>query len=386
MNSLKLGLTFLICAFISSFVIMDYSIILISLALFSPLLFYVILEIRYTFLYLPFYLIAKAQRKNIRVASSLNDIRQTLLLTDKGRGLEELISTPAWQPLISLESCSSPIWDEIKTNFMIFKEMLPSYEKISEIATKEADWLISDNILVDSAQISRSTVKIFLKWLLYDDQSLYHLINNNLCERLYQASLEFRKEIAVKGKGCMNTKIESVNIIIDLIKQSKYKHLFDWDKPICYSVIMQPFIISPMINMSDIAVNISKYYCNRNNFEKFEDFMDYCIYVDHPFPILERFDSKTNSHILIDLTNLKNNKEFDGKLLNFGMGIRGCLGRIFAKEFLNSFFRNLSVYKLFKPSENHLYSGRDNDKVSIKETIYQIKTIVAVILNEVFRN
>jgi len=269
---------------------------------------------------------------------------------------------------------------------MIFKEMLPPINILSEIASNEANLLISEGILVDSAQISRSTVKIFLKWLLYDNQNLYHLINENFCDRLYKASLEFRKEIAIKGKGSIEIKKESVSLVVNLIKQSKYSKLFDWDKPIFYSIIMQPFVISPMINMSDIAVNIGKYYNNRKNLESFEEFVEYCIYVDHPFPFLERFDSNTNTHILIDLTNLKHNSNFDGKLLNFGMGKRSCLGRVFAKEFLNSFFKNLSVYHSFKPNENHLYSGRDNDKVNLNQSLYQIKTILKVILNEFLRN
>jgi len=386
MKTWKITLYLMVLTVLSYLISQFFQQFLIALAFFSPILLYVILEIRYSFAYLPFYILAKIQGKNFKLASDLKEIKQTLLLTDKGRGLEELFSTPAWEPIISLESCNSPIWDEIRANFMTFKEMIPPIGKLSEIASDEASLLISENIFVDSAQISRSTVKIFLKWLLYDNQELYHLINENFCERLYKASLEFRKEIAIKGKGSMEIKKESVSLVVNLIKQSKYANLFDWDKPIFYSVIMQPFVISPMINISDIAVNISKYLCNRKNLEGFEDFIEYCIYVHHPFPYLERFDSKTNTNILIDLTNLKNNSNFDGKLLNFGMGKRSCLGRVFAKEFLNSFFKNLSDYKSFKPCENHLYSGRDNDKVVLNQTIYQIKTIIKVFLHELFRN
>ena len=350
----------------------------------TPLLFYFFFKLRNCDLMsIPFHLLAKIQGKNFKVMTTFKDIKKALQLTDKGRALEELFSCEAWKPIISLESVNSPIWDEIKKNYLQLKQHFPKHEIISEIAREEAELLISKDNKIDSKQISISTVKIFLKWILYDDKSLYEQITDDLIDRLYKASLEFRKEIAIKGKGCLKTKEESVTLVMNLIKQSKYKDLFDWDKPICYSIIMQPFIISPMINMSDIGVNIKKYISEKEKHKDFAEFVEYCIFMDHPFPALERYDEITNTQIFINLTNLKNNKEFDGKLISFGMGTRSCLGRVFAKEFLNSFFPIVSDSKNFKPNVNHLYSGRDNDnEINLFEIFYLTKTVMGVILNE----
>ena len=74
---------------------------------------------------------------------------------------------------------------------------------------------------------------------------------------------------------------------------SKFKSTFpEWKKPEYYSALMQPFIISPMINVSDIAVSV------QNNLPVYEHmnkdinlFIDHCIQISHPFPMLERYDS-----------------------------------------------------------------------------------------------
>ena len=77
----------------------------------------------------------------------------------------------------------------------------------------------------------------------------------------------------------------------------------------------------------------------------------------------------------------------DGSVLNFGMGIRGCLGRVYAREFINSFFENLlEEEKLFFPKLGHLYSGRDNDNGSLSESVYQIKVLFNVLKDEIRRN
>jgi len=153
---------------------------------------------------------------------------------------------------------------------------------------------------------------------------------------------------------------------------------------------MQPFIISPMINMSDIAVllhkNSDQYL--KNNFASFYSYLDFCLFSDHPFPVLERFDKETNTQYVIDLRTLPNYvSEKEGNSLNFGVGIRGCLGRFYAKEFIQGFFEDFVKEKnLFKPKQGHLFSGRDNDNFDLNESFYQIKLLFKVLKNEIIRN
>lgn len=137
----------------------------------------------------------------------------------------------------------------------------------------------------------------------------------------------------------------------------------------------------------------------------------------HPFPVLERFESSTNTHYHINMLHLKqmlddkNNRsdlilenigntntltniETDSKKklkyifspdyssYNFGYGIRSCLGRHLAKQFiLNYFSEDLILDESFKPTDNHPYSGRDNDNyVNLYESIYQLKLFISVFM------
>jgi hypothetical protein len=356
-------------------------------------------KMRYELTFLPFWLIAKIQGRKFRVAKTYEEIKSTLTLTDKGRALEELFSCKAFYPIISLESVNHQLWERVRNNFLKFKDYLPHQDKLGEIARQESEELIKNNKLIDSPQISKSTVKIFLKWLFcenhkelnnetctdpLDDQSFNFVdskINDNIIEELFNAGIEFRKHIAVKGYGCMRTKQRSCEIITKIFKESKYSKLFDWDNPECYSIIMQPFVISPMINMSDIAVSLEK---NKDlQVENYDDFVEHCIYIQHPFPFMERYDKKTNTQIFIDFANLKNYKDRDYKGFNFGHGIRSCLGRSYAKIFMKSYFEPINKLDNFKPHIGHLFSGRDNDKFNLYETLFQLNSIIQVIVGEV---
>lgn len=323
---------------IITFIAISHLKIIIVLSLpFIPGLIWFIFKIRYELTFIPFLLIAKIQGRKFRVAKTFEDIKSTLCITDKGRALEELFSSNAFLPIISLESVNHKLWEKVRKNFLFFKDYLPHQDKIGIIASQEVQELLKNNVLIDSRQISLSTVKIFLKWIfcenhkelkdeIIDDPLDEHSfdfinskINDTIINDLYLAGLEFRKEIAVKGKGNMTLKQRSCDIVVDILKQSKYKSLLNWEEPESYSILMQPLVISPMINMSDIAVSLKKY--KDTKFENYDDFVEHCIYLEHPFPFLERYDKKTNTQIFIDFANLKNDKETDFRSFNFRHGI-----------------------------------------------------------------
>jgi hypothetical protein len=384
---------------------------------------YLILKLRYEFSLLPLLLITKIQRRNFKILNNMSEIKKVLKLSDKGHVIEELFATPAWHPILSVESTNGNTWETLRKNLLAFIEHIPSKEKLGSIAQEEATNLIKKGVIIDSKQISKSTLKIFLKWLFSKNEKTnknmteeisstdtcqnsnqlnkdlnpadeYDFINRFLTDefldKMYHSSLEYRKEIAIKGKGCVEKKQYAVDSIVNILKQSKFSHLYDWEKPECYSFIMQPFIISPMINISDIAVSLQNFYSkyNKNEFKNFNTYLDFCLFTEHPFPILERYEAETNTQYFIDLKSLKDHVSLnDGSVLNFGMGIRGCLGRVYAREFINSFFENLlEEEKLFFPKLGHLYSGRDNDNGSLSESVYQIKVLFNVLKDEIRRN
>ena len=367
---------------------------------------YLMVNLRYSLILLPLHILTKIQGKQFNVMSlskNPKEVKRIFKLTDKGRGVEEIFATKAWSPVLSIESVNSPLWETLRDNYIELTKYFPTEEKLAEIAKVEAKSILK-NTIIDGRDISISTVKIFLKWIFCENdlplnkekdlraktqitndsfKFINQFLNDNFLQELYEGSIEYRKEIAIKGKGCVIKKQNIINIIVDIILKSKYKDVFeDWKKDIFYSTIMQPLVISPMINMSDIAVSLKKHHSeyDPNNYKEFLDYVDMCIYKNHPFPVLERYEKETNTMHFLDLLSEK----LDSGIINFGLGPRACLGRLFARTFLQNFFEPLLTrMDIYKPEVNHLYSGRDNDdNFSVSEGIYQMKMLLQVVYEE----
>lgn len=372
---------------------------------------YFISKIRYSFAVLPFYLLNAIQGKKFKVITSQKDIKFALSLSDKGRALEDLFAIKAWEPILSVESINGETWKIVRKNLDEFMKYLPQFHKLGLIATQEANRLLSLGITITSKQISISTLKIFLRYLFCENDQALEIktssspvngdclkpdidkdcqfidkyLNDDFLEKMYSAALEWRKEIAIKGPSDKAQKTWLVNSVVKILKSSKFGTLWDWSNPEYFSVVLQPFVVSPSINMSDIGFSIKKHKKEYNvmTHKEFLDYVEHCIYQNHPFPFLERYDSSTNTYYLIELANLKNVVNYNGAIFNFGYGPRKCVGRAQARIFIDSFFKALLDKECFKPEEGHLYSGRNNDEnFNIGESIYQVKIILGVIYSE----
>ena len=350
----------------------------LTLAVLISCVIYVVYNLRYEFLNFPLYLLARLQGHRFKLARTPEEIKEALMLTDKSHGIEEMIATPAFEPILSLESVNGEQWIELKKNFLIFQKFLPSIQQLGIVAKHEMNKKLHSAAELNSKEISILTLKIFVNWMFNEDDCFNNILSEENLNKIYESSIEYRKEIAFKGVGSRAKKQQSVDIIVDLLKSSeKYKNVFrDWSQPEYFSVVMQPFIISPMINVSDIAVSVKQ---NLSKLEQFNydtsNFVDYAIFNAHPFPVLERYNKKTNTQIFIKLTDLKEEK------YNYGYGPRACLGRLYAREFLKEFFepilQNSDAIK-FMPENGHLYSGRDNDNGNLSESIYQLKMMAKI--------
>lgn len=428
------------------------NILLLFLLVIIAFLYYFLLEFRYSFKAFPFYLITKVQGKNFEVIKTIEGIRSVLKLTDKGVGLEDLIACEAWSPIISIESVNGEIWETIRKNFHILLAYIPGGEKsglaedtniglnlLKTITNEEREnltTLILNGKIIESRDISILVLKVFLKFLFGEftiktkkknskldlHESLDEIEKNfdyinaylkdvNFLDTMYLATLEYRKEIACKGKGNTILKHKAVELIVKIIKSSKLQNVFvNWNDPLCYSTIMQPFIISPTINFSDIFVSIKKYRNFLNELSKeskeidSDDFCDsikktyisYCILKDHPFPILERFNKEKNTQYFLLMDEVEeilnkaasNENNSSSKIeninylsqFNFGYGIRLCLGKAFGMTVLSSLMtKELLLNEKFDPRINHMYSGRDNDNGNLFESIYQMKVFFCII-------
>ncbi|CAF3252007.1 unnamed protein product [Rotaria sp. Silwood2] len=311
------------------------------------------------------------------------DVAKKVLLTTSSKGsfIEEKIATPAWSPVLSLESVNGDLWIDLKSKFLIFQKYLPSAEQFTRVvryilSTQDA------NIEIDAKQVVRITLACFVKWIFNRDWDPEW---DFVCE----ASWEWRKELAVKGKADPLLKFRTIDWLIDLINHSNYYHIFgeQWSTPECYSVIMQPFILSPMINISDIAVSASR----RPDLSIQE-----LIHYYHPFPIIERYIDKdivvcndgvscvlvnANTQVFIPLDTIGQQEQYHHNLWTpFGIGPRKCLGSQYAVPLLTEFITHCKNSPKFVPYKNHKYSGRNNDNLSFHESIYQLVLFAKILI------
>ncbi len=320
--------------------------------------------------------------------NNINQINNILQLETKGFFIENLIAQPAWKPIISLESVDYQEWGIVKKNFLHFTNLTNLNSKINNLG-EYLNFFVSkylsdnNNIIIDSQLISKITVSTFCKFLFETVPEQSEL------DILFNASIEWRKEIAIKGKGNMDTKLKAITIILNYIKSNHSIYMIfgdDWNKPEYYSVILQPFIISPMINISDIMANVQILLTNRliNSYEPItNEFINKIIFSSHPFPVLERFDEKTLTQHFIPLDQLAKFTNYSDiyKNLVFGTGKRKCAGQHYAyvilKRFIYLYFQNTNK---FNPTLNHKYSGRNNDNFNLNESIYMAKILLKLLI------
>jgi hypothetical protein len=169
----------------------------------------------------------------------------------------------------------------------------------------------------------------------------------------------------------------------------------DWKDPMWYSVVLQPFIISPAINIGDICAclkldlhsNNESLFVDNNNGNSSNN-VDQIIYNHHPFPVLERVidDGTTHAFIPMDMISKITPYEISKKNnINFGLGPRICPGIQYANIIMSTMIPELIKCRPnFKPQENHLYSGRSNDgHLSFTELYHQVRIILIVFVKKV---
>ncbi len=322
----------------------------------------------------------------------------------KGTFLEQIFATPAWHPIFSIESTDGDTWKNLIRKFKFISQEIKWQEKISPLTKKHLEEVIKKNrtnckFKVDSETISRLCLKILYEVIFEtpiqtDDEDVF-----------YQASIEWRKELAIKGQGSTSVKLDFWNRLGKIVKESKFSDHFEnkKDRDTLLSTFAQPFLISPQINVSDIFVAV--FYFLRSDPEIFSQALHSAqngkksylngiilesIRLRHPFPVLEREDPK-DPHIqyFIFLDQFQQDKIFDPNRwtqnssqnpyhsLPFGTGPRMCAGKPIAMELLTELLQAILIHfpeEQIRPDLGHLYSGRNNDRgQSWTETLYQMR-------------
>ncbi|XP_035711178.1 uncharacterized protein LOC110854520 [Folsomia candida] len=320
--------------------------------------------------------------------------------SSKGIGIEHLLSFQAFRPIVSLESVNDSQWMRMKENFLTLKTHLPPLEKLAEIAeNKTTQYLNSDQILlIDSPTLVKILVEIMQAWLFHGD-------SDPIPPALLSAIEEWRKEIAVKGRGDPNLKLFAVNWIQHKIR-GNYYHVFEenWSHEEYWSLLLQPFFVSPAINLADIATTLAssefreEFGLEGKKIDKgaLEGLLLSGIRYNHPFPVLERWYPDglkdgdqvivdPNTHVFIPMDKIgREGGKVGEKWVAFGVGKRACGGREVAMTLCTNIFYPLMTHEKagekFKPWVGHAFSGRNNDqKETWRQTWFQVKLLVKIL-------
>jgi hypothetical protein len=335
----------------------------------------------------------------------------------KGTFIESLVALPAWSPILSLESVDGKKWQQLTKLFrrvyaaVAWEELIPSLvrQQVWELRPQAA----SDGI--DGECIAKLVVRVFYR-AIFSEQ-----ISARQEQLYYSASLEWRKEVAMKQKGDKQIKKKFLADITKTIESSLlFSEAAGFEQGIdMLSVVAQPFILSPQINFSDIFAALFLQIKDDSLQQKLlieaaksgdHRCLTYFVFetmrICHPFPILERelteditYEGKIfekGSQVLVLLDEFCHERDFSVlrwqqkdyyskySLLLFGSGKRVCPGKnsaiIFMTHLLAELVKKfpLSTLKTYK---NHLYSGRDNDhKDSLAMTVYQARVAIRVLV------
>ena len=366
--------------------------------------------------------LARLQGKPVEILDSDPILCGQVLASSKVKGsfIESLLATPAWHPVYSIESMDGDHYEQLIQDFRELLARLNWRTRLTQLTQKYANTLAelfqsNPELKLDSPTLTRLVLRILYE-LLFESE-----IEKSDEELFYQASLEWRREIALKGKANSAIKAEFMQRLTLLISNSPFKEgLLTYAKdPSSYlSVFAQPFLISPQINLSDIYVTVfeklksvpelqekSLAWARTQDRARLGGVILESIRLKHPFPILEReltqaqnFGGKNyakGTQFFILLDQFKQDPEFypERWLLSasenpyasipFAAGPRMCIGKPIAMELMVELLLVLLTefeFERIEPKNGHLYSGRDNDGgESFGETIYQLRMMLRAV-------
>ncbi len=338
----------------------------------------------------------------------------------KGDFIESLIATPAWHPIYSVESTDGETWEKLSEGFRKTMTSLNWRERLPPITLRHCDAVAltmkdQPEKIIDAERISRLVLHVLYELVFEEPISIN---DENL---FYRASLEWRKEIAVKGTAQSGVKDAFMSRLKQIASVSRFKDdavTYGSDPNLWLSIFAQPFLISPQINVSDIFCSVFHFlrkepelyakvqgWARSGDRRRLEGVVLEAIRLKHPFPILEReltedlntsetvYKKGTQFFILLDQFRQDPNFDPDRWLqmsyenpyssIPFGVGPRMCIGKPIAMELLTellSQFLTRFQEEVIRPEIGHLYSGRDNDRNgSMSEGIYQLKVFSKVL-------
>jgi hypothetical protein len=335
----------------------------------------------------------------------------------KGTFIETIFAIPAWSPLYSVESEDGLRWKELADNCAKVLRQLKWKDAIPSLLDKSVHDLAlaqHPDRIMDSEGISRLVLRTLYEILFEEkiraaDETLF-----------FQSSIEWRKEIAVKGAGNKAIKNKAARRLLEIVQSSRYQSgLQESSDPMMWlSVFGQPFLISPQINVSDIMVATFTFLRQHPGYYQLiqkkaaakdgrylNAVIMEAIRLQHPFPILERELTrdlvlqgrlvKAGTQIFVPLDQFKQDQSFQPEAwldeerphpfqsLVFGAGKRMCPGKMLATQLMVAMLGSLVLHvplEQIRPDHGHRFSGRNNDgKEGLGESLYQLRKFLGAL-------
>eukprot|EP00887_Chlorella_sp_A99_P000067 scaffold16.g67.t1 len=272
---------------------------------------------------------------------------------DKGAGLERYIACPAWAPVLSLESVDGQLWREMRADLGRVMRALPPPAALGRVADAALRALAASGRDVDAAAVARFAAECFIR---------------------------YTADPAVKAAAV-------ARLTDDLLPRCPALWaLFGdaWRQPRHYSLVLQPLLISPCINIGDIAVAMAAHP---------ELAPEAAMRLAHPFPILERYVARdvlaSDGRVAIpgDTHAIMFTADFAGSpgvaWPVFGAGPRACAGAALMQPLLAAVHAAVAGGRLprFRPADGHRWSGRNNDgSWTLAESWYFVRTVGPLLL------
>ena len=337
----------------------------------------------------------------------------------KGNFVEQLIACPAWGNVLSTESTDGDVWRGLATGVRRVMGELDYEERLPRLVAHHMRDVVvgaARGDVIDAETLGTVVARIMIE-LVFETPA-----SDEEAALLYAASVQWRREIAVKGPGEAGTRARWWAWLEQRVSESRWGDELRArgdDKAMWLSVFAQPFLLSPVINLGDIMVEVHGFLdsdvalrrrmqtaARRGQRDLVLGLALESIRLRHPFPILEREvprDIETEqgtvpagSQVFIMMDRLRQDprvrpdrwllpkRDNPYHALPFGVGRRMCIGKPIATILLADILMPLLAevpFEALRPRDGHQYSGRANDTAQgVGESLYQLGVFGRVLL------
>ena len=221
---------------------------------------------------------------------------------DKGTFIEDLAACPAWRPIYSIESVGVPLAKDLRGRLANVLTALKIDERIPGIVDSALEDLKTrleakgDTLaLLDHREACHLTFDVFFR-LLTDRVPDIREVSIAL-----KAVEEWKAEIALKKHAGEAAKEPVVSLMREALRESEFFSdigaSYSPDDISDLSCVMQPLVVSPLINFPDLFVGAKELLSESPEWiargAESEEVADMilleAIRLRHPFPVLERF-------------------------------------------------------------------------------------------------